>query len=96
VTANVNVNDLAWLPDRLRSGPIPALNAVLHEKPGLVVSVTADWAMVDYGQWGQLGCPVAELEVAGYACPRCRRRSYNPNDGINGYCGACRDWTRSS
>jgi hypothetical protein len=28
-----------------------------------------------------------------YACPRCGRTSHHPLDEIEGYCGACHDWT---
>lgn len=29
-----------------------------------------------------------------YVCPRCGSRSEHPIDETEGYCGACRDWTR--
>ena len=29
-----------------------------------------------------------------FTCPRCGRTSHHPDDVREGYCGACRDWTR--
>lgn len=34
-----------------------------------------------------------KAEPAAFTCPRCERTSYNPNDAVAGYCGACHDWT---
>jgi hypothetical protein len=31
---------------------------------------------------------------ASFTCPRCGTTSHNPRDAGEGYCGACRDWTR--
>lgn len=28
-----------------------------------------------------------------FTCPRCGRTSHNPTDVVEGYCGACHDWT---
>lgn len=28
-----------------------------------------------------------------FTCPRCQRSSYSPIDLVEGYCGACHDWT---
>jgi ribosomal protein L37E len=30
-----------------------------------------------------------------FTCPRCGRTSHNPTDAVEGYCGACHDWTGS-
>jgi hypothetical protein len=50
-----------------------------------------------------LGVPLDELRPAmrtlaalpppSFTCPRCGATSYNPNDVLEGYCGACHDWT---
>lgn len=29
-----------------------------------------------------------------FTCPRCSRTSHSPDDAREGYCGACRAWTR--
>ncbi len=29
----------------------------------------------------------------GFKCPKCGRTSFNPTDRVEGYCGACREWT---
>ena len=45
---------------------------------------------------GQPLTPVAAealVPPAGWACPRCGRVSYHPTDAVEGYCGACHDWT---
>lgn len=91
----MNVGDKVWLPERLRTGPFSDLNAALSAEPGTVAELDGDWAMVEYPTWGQFGCPVAELTLAEFTCPRCQRTSYNPNDLAEGYCGACHDWTRT-
>lgn len=31
-----------------------------------------------------------------FKCPRCGRTTYHPKDIVEGYCGACHDWTRVS
>jgi hypothetical protein len=41
---------------------------------------------------------VAKLQAAYgipalFTCPKCGRTSHNPNDLVEGYCGACHDWT---
>lgn len=64
-----------YLPDRLRDSPFPDLNIALAE-PGRVASIDGDWALVEYPQWGQFGCPVTELRRAGPVllarrCPGC-------------------------
>jgi hypothetical protein len=35
---------------------------------------------------------VAE-DAPAFSCPRCGRTSHHPLDAIEGYCGACHDWT---
>jgi len=40
----------------------------------------------------QTGWPDA-CPAPGFRCPRCAMVSHNPHDEINGYCGACRDFT---
>lgn len=60
----MNVGDLVWLPERLRTGPIPSLCADLNASPGRLVSVKAGWAMVRYPKWGEFGCAVDELTPA--------------------------------
>ena len=50
------VGDLVYLPDR----GVPGGDEI-YGKPGTIVSIEGDWAMVDRGQWGQIGCPVGEL-----------------------------------
>lgn len=34
-----------------------------------------------------------ETREAHFVCPRCNRASFNPTDALEGYCGACHDWT---
>lgn len=38
-------------------------------------------------------CPSRGHDEDAFACPRCHRTSWNPNDLREGYCGACHDWT---
>ncbi|MBD2261410.1 hypothetical protein [Pseudanabaena sp. FACHB-2040] len=33
--------------------------------------------------------PEQEHEIPTFTCPECHRTSYNPNDVLNSYCGAC-------
>jgi ribosomal protein L37E len=36
---------------------------------------------------------ISERSPESIVCPQCERRSYNPQDVIEGYCGFCHDWT---
>lgn len=38
---------------------------------------------------------VQPSDVPSFKCPTCGRKSYNPTDITEGYCGACHDWTGS-
>lgn len=38
---------------------------------------------------------VAQDQHAAFVCPRCGKRSWNPNDREHGYCARCRWWTGS-
>lgn len=31
--------------------------------------------------------------VASFICPECGAESFHPRDRLEGYCGACHDWT---
>jgi hypothetical protein len=59
----MNVGDLVWLPERLRTGPITQLVEDVNGFPGRLVSVKGDWAQVAYPRWGEFGCRVDELEA---------------------------------
>ena len=37
--------------------------------------------------------PDHDIRAPGFRCPRCAMVSHNPHDEMNGYCGACRDFT---
>lgn len=37
----------------------------------------------------------AEFAAPYFTCPRCGRTSHHPDDALDGYCGACRDFTRN-
>jgi len=56
----VKVGDLVCLPQRF--GPLAG-------RAGMVVSVEDDWAMVDLGSLGQLGCSASELTGTAAAVP---------------------------
>lgn len=47
---------------------------------------------------GCLGGHLGDCAVSGlidfFQCPQCDRISHHPKDIEEGYCGACRDWTR--
>lgn len=54
-----------------------------NDSPGLTIRQAAVAAYLEYQS------QLVEQAEASITCPRCGRTSWNPNDVLNRYCGAC-------
>lgn len=72
---------LGWLYARLRDP------ADFDDLPELAELPDAP---VEHAGYRRPGPPPGELSIT---CPKCGRVSHNPTDILEGYCGACGDWT---
>jgi hypothetical protein len=83
---------LPWLAE---SGPTPCADAPPDDPNDPANNAT----LVDYWTKGKGSQRLERIEdycavtAPSFRCPRCGRRSYNPNDIREGYCGNCHDWT---
>lgn len=84
----------------VRAGTV--LLAELKSDTGTVTHQQRAWlaALGEYGRlwrprdWHDVHAELSRPPSAAFICPRCQRVSHHPTDAAEGYCGACRDWTR--